>query len=94
VTSDSKKPGVAFWATVVVVVVTLLLLYPATYLLAMNPIWTIPYFGGDWERYPQYKLPCNEETATKLFGWAHGIDRRIRPDFWSEKRPFRGGKQP
>ena len=90
--SDRKKPGVAFWATLTFVVLSL---YPIAYLVLMEPIWTIPYFGADWERYPRYKVPyASDEIATSLFRLGHRIDRRVRPDFWSERKPYRGEKQP
>jgi len=71
-------------------------LYPIAYLLLMDPLWTIPYFGaGQWERYPVYpSWFLDQEDAETCFRFAHEIDRRLRPDFWSERRPYLGGRQP
>lgn len=69
--------------------------YPITYLLLMEPMWVIPSFGAPWERYPHYRIIfTSQETAEEVFGPAHRLDRSIRPNFWGEKRPYKGGKHP
>jgi hypothetical protein len=84
------------WAkwTAVAVPVVLVILYPTAYLLLMEPIWTAPYFGGDRERYPHYRISIDNETAQQIFGVAHRIDRNIRPKFWNERIPYRDSRQP
>jgi hypothetical protein len=84
------------WAkwTAVAIPVVMAILYPTAYLLLMEPIWTSPYFGGDRERYPHYRISIDNETAQQIFGVAHSIDRSIRPQFWNERRRYRGGRQP
>lgn len=62
------------WAKRTAVGVPLLMsvMYPIIYVLLMDPIWTIPYFGADWERYPIYRLHApGDELVTTLFTPAH-----------------------
>ena len=91
--TSPRHPTAGFWITVALV--ALLVGYSAAYVLLMQPIWTIPHFGADWERYPIYRLHApGDEAIRSLFGPIHWIDRKLRPEYWCERRPFRGGRQP
>jgi hypothetical protein len=95
-TPSRKQPSAAFCATVVVFVLLVATVYPIAYVLLMQPIWVVPHFdSGNWQRDPIYRVSAsNNEMATRIFTLAHRIDRRVRPDFWSEKKPYLGGKHP
>ena len=82
-TSDRKKPGVAFWATVVVVVVLPLAAYIGAY------AWSVEAVTGLWakvEMRPTYTRLGNSQAWHKFFWPAHWVDRRVRPRFWHEIR--------
>ena len=70
--------------------------YPIAYLHFTEPVWTIPSFAAtSWERYPYYRINfARQETAKEFFGPLHRCDCWIRPKFWGEKRPWKGGKHP
>ena len=80
--TDRKKPGVAFWATVVVVV-AVPVLYAAGYLVTVKR--TTSYRRG-WMKYrPFYSVPIahdRQDFWRTFFSPAHAADRRIRPSVW------------
>jgi hypothetical protein len=81
--TDRKKPGVAFWATVVVV--SLPLLYVASYMVLVEPqgyAWPYPMTAAT------YRFPGNKETLQsawwqRAFAPLAALDRRLRPERWA-----------
>ena len=78
-----KKPGVAFWATVVVA--SLLLLYIASYVALVEPQ------GHAWP-YPMtvatYRLPGSSNAFQparwqQMFAPLNALDRVVRPEKWA-----------
>ena len=88
--TDRKKPGVTFWATVIVVVVMVAIIgYAGAYWkfveVAYSGGWPgsgtkVPIYPDFWPR------GTTDQTwhsrAHRLFSAAHSIDRTIRPEFW------------
>ncbi|MBS0263484.1 MAG: hypothetical protein JSS02_16200 [Planctomycetes bacterium] len=91
----NRRERWAMW-TVAALPALLVFAYLGAYALLYEPMWTIPYFGAaNWERYPVLRgSQSNDELFRSVFGVAHRIDRKLRADFWSETRPYRGGKHP
>jgi hypothetical protein len=86
-TSDRKKSGVAFWATVTVVAATALVGYVAAYASLVKPVLFLGY--GTWiEPVPpdvltSYGRELNCSFVHHFFGPANWLDRHlIRPAFW------------
>ena len=91
-TSDRKKPSLAFWATVVVVAaLSATLAYAGAYLcIVRQPAFSV--VGGELlvgtrrSRIAE-RWAGNPEFCETFFAPAHWIDRRVRPDIWSN-HPF------
>ena len=82
-TCDRKKPGVALWASVVVVVGLPLAAYVGAY------AWSVEAVSGLWaqvEMQPRYSRLGDAQAWHKLFWPAHWVDRRVRPKLWNETR--------
>jgi hypothetical protein len=86
-TSDRKKPGVAFWASVVVVVaLALLSAYSGSYLLILEPTRksrNYPFLGVRWAAEPHYRAFGKQDFWRAFFEPANSLDRRIRPKIWA-----------
>ena len=83
--TDRKKPGWAFWATVVAVAFPVL--YVAGYSLTVRPI-GISSTGWSKTR-PIYSVPfanSRHDLWGAFFAPAHAVDRRIRPRVWPNDR--------
>jgi len=80
--ADRKKPGVAFWAAVVVV--GFAIAYAGSYAcLVRQPRRYMLSGVGPWELRPDYEIPFPEQRFWRaLFGPAHWLDKRIRPKGW------------
>jgi hypothetical protein len=83
--TDRKRLGVAFWATAVLVAA---LAYAGAYLcMADRPV-SILYSGfarGTFEVPPVYGNGlAGQKFWTAIFGPAHLIDTRFRPEFWTD----------
>jgi len=95
--SDRKKPGVAFWATVAVVMG--LVGYVCAYALLAEPgVASIDFSGGlDMKgpvavlRQPYYfagsRLLANQQLLERFFAPIHWIDRCVRPNVWNWRFP-------
>ncbi len=91
-TTSHKKPGVAFWATVVVG--TALTAYPVSYAFMVTPKLVTFSSSGRAERIePDYTggtplIGTRDQTFwERVFTPAHWADRRIRPETWSVRMP-------
>jgi len=99
-TSDPKKPSVAFWAAVVVVVVLSIgAVYVTAYFMMVqtnrhlldfsgpggDPVPLEPDYSG---RIPRHfdPGPRDQEFWAKFFAPIHGIDRKLRPSTWEFDR--------
>ncbi len=85
-TPDRKKPGVAFWATVVVVGALMpISVYVGMYAWMVSPSPTVlEDYGKPVEICPDYSdSPRDQEFWEKVFGPVHWIDRKIRRETWS-----------
>ncbi|HEY3967085.1 MAG TPA: hypothetical protein VGM05_21170 [Planctomycetaceae bacterium] len=98
--TDRKKPGVAFWATVVVVVA--LIFYVAAYSIMVSP--AVVFHSGLGEPpplIPKYHLignwledrrwPRDGGACRPFFAPIHWIDRRVRRHVWEPEEPLPGG---
>ncbi|MGE5190969.1 MAG: hypothetical protein ACM3U2_00590, partial [Deltaproteobacteria bacterium] len=89
-TPSRKKPGVAFWATVVLVVgLALLAGYGGSYLLIVEPAYSIRYYPlvgpARLSTGPHYHAIGKQDFWRSLFAPAHSLDQRIRPETWASK---------
>src|SRR5262249_16418418 len=88
--TSCKKPGVAFWATVVVIAgLALVAGYGGSYLLIVQPACSIRYYPS-WgparlSMGPHYRASGKQDFWRSLFAPAHSIDQRIRPETWASK---------
>ena len=90
-----KKPGAMSRVLIATVIVAMVSGYGAAYMAMLDPLWSIARFGADWTRYPMYRVPPSFQNAAEtFFRPAFSIDRRMRPAFWSETKPYRGGLSP
>lgn len=84
-----KKPGVAFWATLGIVLSLLLIAgYAGSYFLLVEPIQTSRYYpllSVSWFAVPHYHVVGKQDFWRSFFAPANSVDRRIRPKTWSAK---------
>ncbi len=88
--TDHKKPGVAFWATVMVVGMAAIGAYAAAYFWMVQPDEVVFLNGGGHRITANYSgealgTPGHRDQRfwEKVFGPAHWIDRRIRSHTWT-----------
>src|SRR5262249_19524893 len=81
---DRKKPGVAFWATVVVAILLLLAAYEGPYYgtarvgLEIDMDGTNQHIGPHYASNPQWN-----RALTAFFAAAHWIDKKTMPAKWN-----------
>jgi hypothetical protein len=86
--SDRKKPGVAFWATVIVAGTAMLALggYIVAYAYMVEGEWVFMAPDGPYVQ-EEYRNPISgrleEKNWSKIFAPVHWIDRQVRRDRWS-----------
>jgi hypothetical protein len=89
--TEHKKPGVTFWATVVVVCLLPVFGYGGAYLYIVDidgrwhsgPEWPTAYKVKPYYCINNYR---DQEVLGWIFGPAHSIDRRIRRVKWTGER--------
>ena len=87
---DRKKPGAAFWATVVVVVgLATIGAYAGLYLCMVDEDGTVFPVVGEPYTLPEYcwgEDQCtNQQFWGAFFSPVHWVDRKIRQDKWRER---------
>jgi hypothetical protein len=83
-----KKPGVAFWATTVVVVgVTAIAAYGGAYLWAVEPTVAggVLADSAPPPLHAEYPRFGNSPLWEDFFAPAHWADKCIRPQFWEDE---------
>jgi hypothetical protein len=91
--TDRKKPGVAFWATVVVVAVLAAYVGPYAYAVDRGPLLRSgPHVRGaimDWPASYGWGCPFgrslfieNQDVFRRVFAPVHALDRKLRPTYW------------
>ena len=92
--TDRKKPGVAFWATVVVVVVLVAYLGSYFALLDRKVYWPA---GVDpvtrqniFKTRPRYLI--DGELVERMLDPVHRLDRILRKEYWETIEKTNGGK--
>ena len=85
-TADRKKPGVAFWATVVAVVVLVpaaMYLGAYAWLVEPTPVVILPSMGGELHLIvPKYDRLGEALFWRTFFRPANWLDTRVRSDVW------------
>jgi hypothetical protein len=84
--TDRKKPGLAFWATALVVVLLVpLAIYLGAYAWLVEPTFLADSASLSWvqfTRHPRYPRLGGSPVWEEFFGPANWVDRRIRPEAW------------
>ncbi len=88
--TSRKKPGLAFWATVVAVVGLLLPAgYGGLYLLIVEPAYSIRYYPlvgpARLSTGPRYHAIGKQDFWRTFFAPAHSLDKQIRRKTWATK---------
>jgi hypothetical protein len=85
--TDRKKPGAAFWASVVLAAVLLpSCAYLGAYLLIVEPIResrSYPLIGVRWAVHPHYRAFGTQDYWRAFFEPANSLDKRIRVKTWA-----------
>ena len=92
---NREKPGVAFWATVVVVAALAVYVGGYRYTVSRGPILRLGphiHFRGATQAWPAaYGLHCsvgarvfaeNQGTFRRVFAPLHWVDRKLRATYW------------
>jgi len=87
-TSDHKKPGVAFWATVVVIGVLIpTAIYVGAYAWVIEPVSVVAHLtSGEKHRFVVARYPRLGQSSIwrTFFGPANQLDRLVRPYVWQK----------
>jgi hypothetical protein len=87
--ADRKKPGIAFWATVVVVAVLVpSAIYLGAYAWLIEPTPAVAHVTTGEEYHfimPRYPRLGDSPFWSTFFEPANRLDRRVRPEAWISK---------